>query len=327
MRFGDYAPENFDHLFRGDITAREALQLSLNLPAVALLDQVGPSRFAQKLNDAGAPLHLPKGEGRPGLPIALGGVGVSLEELVTLFSALAEKGTARPLNYRAESTAAPGKQLLSPVAAYYLSSILEDTPPPPRWLAAGNRKHAANIAYKTGTSYGYRDAWAIGYNSGYTVGVWVGRPDGTFSPGRIGRESAAPILFEIFDQLPEADSAFSHSAPDGAITGGTNDLPANLRRFEARPSLESALAPEVLGGPVIRNPVDGATVDLETRALSLVLQADRGALPLRWLVNGRLVDSLPYRRQAEWQPDGKGAAHVTVIDRFGRSASAEVWLK
>ncbi len=327
MRFGDYAPENFDHLFHGDITAREALQLSLNLPAVALLDQVGPSRFSQRLGAAGAPLHLPKGEVRAGLPIALGGVGVSLEELVTLFGALAENGVARPLVFQPETADAPGTQLLSPVAVYYLTSILENTPPPPRWLAAGNRKKAANLAYKTGTSYGYRDAWAVGYNAGYTVGVWVGRPDGTFSPGRIGREAAAPLLFEIFDQLPYAESALASPPPKGLIAGGTNDLPANLRRFEARPSLESALSPEVLDGPAIKNPVDGATVDLASRALSLVLQADGGALPLRWLVNGTPIASLPYRRQAEWQPDGRGAARVTVIDRFGRSASAEVWLK
>ena len=327
MRFGDYAPENFDHLFRGDITAREALQLSLNLPAVALLDQVGPSRFSQRLGEAGATLHLPKGEARPGLPVALGGVGVSLEELVTLFSALSENGLARPLAFQPEADAAPGTPLVSPVAAYYLTSILEDTPPPPRWLAAGNRRKAANLAYKTGTSYGYRDAWAVGYNAGYTVGVWVGRPDGTFSPGRIGREAAAPLLFEIFDQLPYADSALASPPPKGLIAGGTNDLPANLRRFEARPSLESALSPEVLDGPAIKNPVDGATVDLASRALSLVLQADGGALPLRWLVNGTPIASLPYRRQTEWQPDGRGAARVTIIDRFKRSASAEVWLK
>lgn len=327
MRFGDYAPENFDHLFRGDITAREALQLSLNLPAVALLDQVGPNRFAQRLGDIGAPLHLPKDEARPGLPIALGGVGVNLEELVMLFAALPDNGMARPLAFRADATADPGKQLVTPVAAYYLTSILENTPPPPRWLASGNRKNAANIAYKTGTSYGYRDAWAIGYNAGYTIGVWVGRPDGTFSPARMGRVSAAPVLFEIFDQLPHAESALASSVPRGAIVGGTNDLPTNLRRFQAQPSLESALAPEVLDGPAIKNPVDGATVDLATADKSLVLQADGGALPLRWLINGAPVQSLPYRRQAEWQPDGRGAARVTVIDRFGRSATAEVWLK
>ncbi|HVZ02134.1 MAG TPA: penicillin-binding protein 1C [Dongiaceae bacterium] len=325
MRFGDYAPSNFDHLFRGEVTAREALQLSLNLPAVALLDRVGPVRFAQRLTDAGAPLVLPDKHARPGLPIALGGVGTNLERLVTLYSALAEQGIARPLLFRADEAEGVPHALMSPLAAWYVTRILDETPPPERRLAAGNRKNASDIAYKTGTSYGYRDAWAIGYNARYTVGVWVGRPDGAFSTGRMGRDAAAPILFEIFDQLPHGESAASATPPAGAILGGTNDLPANLKRFDPQPGLESGNLPKVMAGPSIQMPVDGATVDV-ARA-SLVLAARGGALPLRWLVNGRPIDSEPFRRQAEWLPDGRGAAQVTVIDGLGRSASAKVWLK
>jgi penicillin-binding protein 1C len=324
MRFGDYAPSNFDHLYRGEVTAREALQLSLNLPAVALLDRVGPARFAQRLADAGAPLILPDKNAQPGLPIALGGVGTSLERMVTLYAALAEGGTARPLLYRADEKVGEGHQLMSPLAAWYVTRILDETPPPARWLAAGNRRNASTVAYKTGTSYGFRDAWAVGVNARYTVGVWVGRPDGAFSAGRMGREAAAPILFQIFDQLPQSESAAA-TAPAGAILGSTNDLPANLKRFDPQPGLESGASPQMLAGPKIQSPVDGATIDL-ARA-SLVLNARGGALPLRWLVNGKPIDSAPFRRQAEWQPDGRGAARVTVVDGLGRSASAEVWLK
>ena len=96
---------------------------------------------------------------------------------------------------------------MSPVAAWYLTRILSDTPPPPSWLAGGNRARAPLVAYKTGTSYGFRDAWAIGYTADYTVGVWVGRPDGSFSSGRMGRDTAAPMLFAVFDQLPNRDLA------------------------------------------------------------------------------------------------------------------------
>ena len=92
---------------------------------------------------------------------------------------------------------------MSAKSAYYVTSILLDTPPPPSFLAAGNRRNAQPIAYKTGTSFGFRDAWAVGYTRDYTIGVWVGRPDGTFSPGRMGRADAAPILFEAFDLLPQ----------------------------------------------------------------------------------------------------------------------------
>jgi penicillin-binding protein 1C len=324
MRFGDYAPSNFDHLYRGEVTAREALQLSLNLPAVALLDRVGPARFAQRLRDAGGGLILPDKHHQPGLPIALGGVGTSLERMVTLYAALAEGGIARPLLYRADEKLGEGHAVMSPLAAWYVTRILDETPPPERWLAATNRRNASTVAYKTGTSYGYRDAWALGYNARYTVGVWVGRPDGAFSAGRMGREAAAPILFQIFDQLPYGESAAS-VAPEGAIVASTNELPANLRRFDPQPGAESGAAPQTMAGPAIQFPVDGATLDLAQT--SLVLTARGGALPLRWLVNGKPIDSAPFRRQAEWDPDGKGAARVTVIDGLGRSASAEVWLK
>jgi penicillin-binding protein 1C len=324
MRFGDYAPSNFDHLYRGEVTAREALQLSLNLPAVALLDRVGPARFAQRLADAGAPLILPDKHALPGLPIALGGVGTSLDRMVTLYAALAAGGIARPLLYRADETVGEGHPLMSPLAAWYVTRILDETPPPERWLSAGNRKNASTVAYKTGTSYGFRDAWAVGVNARYTVGVWVGRPDGAFSAGRMGREAAAPILFQIFDQLPHGESAAA-TPPAGAIIGSTNDLPVNLRRFDPQPGLESGAAPQVVAGPAIQNPVDGATIDLASA--SLVMTARGGALPLRWLVNGKPIESVPFRRQAEWVPDGKGAARVTVIDGLGRSASTEVWLK
>jgi penicillin-binding protein 1C len=325
MRFGDYAPSNFDHLFRGDVTAREALQLSLNLPAVALLDRVGPGRFAARLGQAGAPLILPAKDSLPGLPIALGGVGTSLESLVTLYSALAEGGIARPLLFTADQSKGEGRMLMSPLAAWYVTRILDETPPPDRWLPASNRRNATDIAYKTGTSYGYRDAWAIGYNARYTVGVWVGRPDGAFSAERMGREAAAPILFQILDQLPHAQSAAATTPPAGAILAGTNDLPANLRRFDPQPGLESNALPKITGGPSIRMPVDGSTLDLAKA--SLVLTAAGGALPLHWLVNGTPIESLPFRREAQWQPDGRGATRVTVVDGLGRSASAAVWLK
>ena len=141
----------------------------------------------------------------------------------------------------------------------------------------------------------------------------------------MGREAAAPILFEIFDQLPHAESAAAATPPAGAILGGTTELPANLKRFDPQPGLEGRNAPRVLAGPSIQMPVDGSTVDLTDA--SLVLTARGGALPLRWLVNGRPIGSEPFRRQAEWTPDGRGAAQVTVIDGMGRSASAKVWLK
>ncbi len=327
MRFGDWAPENFDHLFRGEVTAREALQLSLNLPAVTLMDAIGAPPFALKLANAGFPLHLPKEADRPGLPIALGGVGVTLEEMVSLYAALAEQGNARALRFVTDQPTAEPKRLLGALGSFYVTRILEDTPPPASWLASGNRRNASRIAYKTGTSYGYRDAWAVGYSKDYTIGIWVGRPDGSFSGGRMGRDAAAPILFEAFDFLPPSESALPGQPPKDALLVGNAELPANLKRYDVGPALAAVERPQ--NRLRIAFPVDGSTVPMvESDApLPLVLKAEGGSLPLRWLVNGKAVGSLPYLRQAQWDPDGKGAQRVTVIDATGRSASAEIWLK
>jgi penicillin-binding protein 1C len=327
MRFGEWAPENFDRLYRGEISAREALQLSLNIPAVALLDAVGAPPFAQKMADAGFRLHLPKEAGRAGLPVVLGGVGVSLEQLVALYAAFAEEGRVRTLRYRQDQAIAEPKPFIGALGSFYVTRILEDTPPPASWLASGNRRQASRVAYKTGTSYGFRDAWAIGYTRDYTIGVWVGRPDGSFSGGRMGRDAAAPLLFEIVDQLPSSESALASAAPVGALLVGNNTLPANLRRFDTGPALAAMERSE--DRVRIAFPLDGSTVPLTEVdvPLPLVLKAEGGNLPLRWLVNGRPVSSVPYLRQAQWTPDGKGAQRVTVIDAGGRSASAEIWLK
>jgi len=330
LRFGDYTPKNFDGHFRGQISAREALQSSLNIPAVALLDRVGPLRFAQRLSESGVSLAFPTEAKLPGLPVALGGVGISLEGLVTLYADLADQGTAAPLSFGDSYADAPTLEpLMSAKSAYYVTKILLDTPPPPSFLAAGNRRNAQPIAYKTGTSFGFRDAWAVGYTNDYTIGVWVGRPDGTFSAGRMGRDSAAPILFEAFDLFPQGLSALPAQVPADVIVADNAHLPANLRVFRVRPG---ASVDDVASTKSVRiaYPIDGATLELtaEDQPLpSLTLQANGGALPLRWLVNGMPIDSQPYRRQAQWHPDGHGQVRVTVIDRDGNSASSAVWIK
>ena len=172
VRFGGYAPENFDLTYQGTVSVRRALQLSLNVPAVTVLDKVGASRFTARLAQAGGSLVLPQGE-VPGLAMGLGGVGVKLADLVTLYAGLARLGTTVPLTERrseAERKPAP-RRLLDPAAAWHVGNVLLGTPPPEN--AAGGR-----IAFKTGTSYGYRDAWALGFDGSRTIGVWVGRPDG-----------------------------------------------------------------------------------------------------------------------------------------------------
>jgi len=335
MRFGDYAPENFDKRYRGQLTAREALQLSLNLPAVALLNRLGPMRLVGTLEAAGTPLRLPEGVGAPGLPIALGGAGITLSDLVTLYAGLADGGSVLPLCYTDAAPAGAPVAIMQPSSAWYLTRILEDMPPPPGMLAPRNRAQGRTVAYKTGTSYGFRDAWAIGYDSAYTVGVWVGRPDGSFSPGRMGRDAAAPVLFEVFDMLPRPQGApsivFAAKPPAGVLQASNADLPLPLRRFDPGPSALAALF-AADGGPQIAFPADHATVDLgagagDGRVEPLFLRANGGHMPLLWLVNGNPVASAPFKRQAQYQPDGAGATRITVIDSSGASASVEVWIQ
>src|SRR4029077_14322526 len=131
-------------------------------------------------------LELPPGDTTPGLPIALGGVSVDLEGLVTLYAAIAARGGVPRRRWAAAEPPPAPAPFLSPVAAWYLTRILEEAPPPPNYVSPQHRKQPHPIAFKTGTSYGSRAAWAIGFDRAYTVGVWIGRPDGTFATDRLG---------------------------------------------------------------------------------------------------------------------------------------------
>jgi penicillin-binding protein 1C len=293
VRYGTYAPENFDLTFQGTVSVRKALQMSLNVPAVAVLNRVGAGRFAARLRQAGGALVLPSGE-IPGLAMGLGGVGVRLSDLVMLYAGLARLGTTTSLVERPAAAslttadaATQSRRLLEPAAAWYVDDVLRGTPPPEN--APGGR-----IAFKTGTSYGYRDAWSVGFDGKRTIGVWVGRPDGAPVPGLVGRTAAAPILFDAFarsGQLPASLPA----APRGTLlASNTNKLPPPLQRF--RPGgFSSNFANGVADGgaePPLRIlfPPDGARLELAAGADGttdpLALKISGGAAPLTVLING-----------------------------------------
>ena len=215
---------------------RKALQMSLNVPAVAVLNAIHASRLTARLADAGGRFVFPKGE-VPGLAMGLGGVGVTLTDLTMLYAGLARGGDAVPLVERRDVlNAASPRRLLDPVAAWYVGNVLIGTPPAEN--AVGGR-----IAFKTGTSYGYRDAWSVGFDGKRTIGVWVGRPDGAPVPGLVGRSAAAPILFDAFARLPGLPAALS-KAPKGAIFATNNRLPLPLQR--------SFWGPPQHGSPIAR---------------------------------------------------------------------------
>ena len=323
-RFGDYQPENFRRVYHGEVSVRVALQQSYNVPAVKVLDRVGPGRLAARLRQAGARLTFDAGRARPGLPLALGGVGISLQDLTMLFTGLANGGLVGPLSSRARvaDNAPAGRPMVSPAAAYAIARILEDAPPPADFVAGRNTRRARKIAYKTGTSYGFRDAWSVGFDGTHTIGVWVGRPDGTPSPDRYGRNTAAPILFRAFGLTPTGPGPAPGNAPPGVVLAANGDLPMHLRRFE-KVAASGLAAPNPLS---IAFPPAGAVVELERKREgsgydALPLAAAGGRKPLKWLVNGRPIASNPYRRQARWTPDGEGFVRITVIDVDGRVAS------
>jgi penicillin-binding protein 1C len=318
IRYPGYQPENFDLTFQGTVTVRRALQLSLNVPAVAVLDQVGPSRLIARLGAAGAPLVLPRSE-VPGLALGLGGVGVRLTDLTMLYVGLARQGTVAPLIERFGAPMLPPRRLIEPVAAWYVGNVLLGSPPPEN--AAGGR-----IAFKTGTSYGYRDAWAIGFDGKRTIGVWVGRPDGAPVAGLVGRVSAAPILFDAFARLGQPLRPLK-PAPKGALIATTAKLPPPLQRFASRGSAGEAMAPKVR----IVFPPNGASLELAGAAGKkpdpIAIKIAGGTPPLNVFLNGMPLAAKKTARILFFEPDGPGFVRLTVTDATGAADSSLVRLQ
>lgn len=331
--FGSYSPADFDGAFTGSVTAERALQQSLNLPAVALLDTVGPSRFLARLRDAGAGIALPPAEA-PGLAVALGGLGIRLVDLARLYSGLARGGDVPVLVERlepSEAWTAPGRPITDPPSAWAVGEILRGVAPPSNALSG-------RIAFKTGTSYGFRDALAVGYSRRFTVAAWLGRPDNAAVPGLVGRQAAAPLLFEAFARLPGPVTV--PPRPDNLRSAAP--LPPPLRKLAAtRDDVElSCRSPSRRSGadcgtvaPALRiaYPPDGATVDLGLADRSgtgsaLALKAEGGAPPFTWFINGVVAGVASPRRETRWMPDGAGFAHLSVLDAAGHQASAAVRL-
>ena len=302
--FGGYAPENFDHGHAGQVTAAEALRRSLNLPAVALLDLVGPLRFAEGLRAQGAKPRLPPGADAS-LSLALGGAGLTMREVAGLYAGLvapgwgavhllpgprgAPGGGARGLGESGLGEAGLGEAGGVGEAERLVADIL--TQPFPTGGPAG-------VGWKTGTSWGGRDAWAFGFDARQVAAVWVGRPDGTPLPGATGRSLALPLLGRVFDLLPLAPRVVPALREHGVA-----------RAVEAGSSLRLLLPPPdaVLSG-------DGP----------ILLRAMGGRRPLTFLVDGAPVPGQAAQRQTSWMPGGPGFYAVTVLDADGAAVRAPV---
>ena len=233
--FGGYRPSNFDAAFNGPVGAATALRLSLNVPAVDLLDRVGPARFSARLANNGLTLRYPRGA-QPNLSLILGGTGARLEDLVGAYAALNRGGLSGRVRYTAQDPSSD-RRLLSPGAAWIIREILEAHPRPGYGGGVLDTGSRPRVAWKTGTSYGFRDAWALGATRRYTVGVWVGRPDGTPLPGQYGAVTALPLMFEVIDSLPRGQGDAGPTPPPAEVAEHTICWPLGTQAEAEAPQL------------------------------------------------------------------------------------------
>jgi penicillin-binding protein 1C len=279
--FGTYRPGNFDMAYNGPVGAAEALRLSLNVPAVDLFDRVGPARFTARLANAGLDVRLPHGA-TPNLSVILGGGGVRMEDLAGAYVALNRGGIGGRVRYESDDPVIE-RHVLSEGAAWIVRDILEANPRPgyaPGTFDPGTRPR---VAWKTGTSYGFRDAWAVGATRRYTVAVWIGRPDGTPLPGQYGAVTALPLMFQIVDTLPRAALAPTPSPPPSSVTEVDICWPLGLA-------------------------FDPTHADL--------CHEKRSA----WVLNGVVPPTLPERDATTWSA---GITHLRVDAKSGRRLSAD----
>lgn len=321
-----YAPGNFDRRYYGEMTVREALRTSRNIPAIKILNRLGPDNLFQRLASIGINLRLPNTLTQPGLPIVLGGAGLRLEDLAKIYVGLANGGIVKELNWleNAPSTTfipiPTQSKLLSPTATWYVTDILATSQPPP-----GFSFNQHQLAFKTGTSYGFRDAWSLGYNAAYTVAVWLGRPDNGYTAVLSGLQSAVPIMLEIFDKLPKSGLApLLQSPPVGVLLTQNAALPPKLRHFDYR----TGMTPIIRQGNsqlTILYPPSGATVELATNAaMNVHLEISGGKAPFYILENGRPVANSNDRRNLNWIPNMEGIVQLSILDTKGQSDQVQV---
>ncbi len=317
-RFNTYRPENFDRSFRGQVRVRDALQHSLNVPAVLALDRIGPERFSSALTLAGIDVQVHTGaEKEAGLALALGGAGMTVQDLAKLYAGLGDEGVIKPLAFlEVEATERPemrGQRFMSADSAAKIIDILKSAPTPEGRMPARLTKDAPEIAFKTGTSYGFRDAWAAGVARGYAVVVWTGRPDGAPRPGETGRKAALPLLFSVFDHVNRTLS------PAGNAT-------ERLASKEiATPKYAMADFDRSDHPPVILFPPEDAIIlqkGPDHPSPGFVLSG-RGEGRLRWFADGEMI---PHDAAGApvWVPEGPGFYTLALVDSNGRETRVRV---
>ncbi len=229
INIGNYSPVNYDKTFQGEVSLKIALIQSLNIPAVSLLKDMGIGEFVKFLNQLGFN-DIKKKES--GYSLALGSCGVSLEQLCKAYSVFANQGVLKDFGVLKKYQTQEGRRVMSKEASYLTSNILQNLirPDIPQSLM-GSTFRIPKVAWKTGTSFGRKDAWAIGYNKTYTVGVWLGNFDGEGVPSLSGSETATPLLFNIFNLIDYNSNKQWFKTPKGIsyrmVCSKTGHLPSD----------------------------------------------------------------------------------------------------
>ena len=325
IRFGQYSPSNFTGGFQGDISISQALIRSINTAAVSVLAKVGPPEFLARMRSIDLSLELSDTPENAGLAIALGGIGMSLSDLGKLYLALAKKGQAIDLRLLASDPPPKPQNFMAKDAAWAVTNILADLPPPSGFPEPAAAQKKRRIAYKTGTSYGFRDAWAIGYDRDHTVAIWIGNPRGTPNPGSYGITTAAPILFRVFDVLPNPHVDVAGPAPADSLLSQKHNLPSRLLRFETNlnPRDTSRRSLKIMF-PHANSTL--LTNSRKTQVNPIPLMAQGGQKPYRWFIDGTPLSAPKNSGQAKWIPEGRGDKKITVFDAQGHTVSIHLWI-
>ena len=305
VTFGNYHPHNYSRKFHGQVTISEALKNSLNIPAVKVLYRVGAGEFIDRLQKVVGKVYIPKNSAT--LPVALGGLGVSLKQLTQAYVTLANGGSSKSLAILKESKQ---KQvnLVSPKSAKQVTAILRQIPPPDNY-----RDRADKIAYKTGTSYGYRDFWSMGYSKNYTVALWVGRADNRPVVKLSAREIATPLMFEAFSLIDAIKGLKQWSWSSNFIK---NRAPDVLKYFDKELKSQDSLK--------FLYPKKGARYQSAScHKVTVEIAIDNGKEPYFFYIDSKPKATNAKRLNLKF---GVGAHTITVLDSSGESISRDIWV-
>lgn len=308
-RFGEYLPHNFTYEYTGEVSVAYALQHSLNIPAIKILNRIGVESFLERISRHTGALKIPKN--RASLPIALGGVGITMMQLSQLYVGLANVGKTRRVHYlKIPNSTEFLPPLCDPKAAKMTTAILRDLPPPDGFINTNEK-----IAYKTGTSYGYRDAWTIAYSKDYTVILWTGKPNNATQLKLTGGNTSAPLAFEVFSLL---ETLVQEDNWQWSVHYLGNEVPIGLANFDKKEHDQAVNRLSII------YPQDNARFRSAGCEKSYVeIKVENGLKPYNWYIDGEPIDM---NTTSTILPFDFGAHTINIIDAQGTTITRNIWV-